>query len=244
VDTGASMSVLHSKLSQILPVHNKNKLKPYEKDLKMADGRNIRFLGTVKLPIVLDDQIIWQNFVVAEIDIPVVLVYDFMFENKCVIDIPSQSLVLKNQTIKCELESQIPRLLKISLDQRVTIPGRSEIVLQAKPLKKLPYGTTLIMDTTSPSLKKKGILVAKALYKVGEEKLPLRVMNVTDKPQILYNNTCVGTAETVFHDDILGGINDQEKCVSLTEHLVIDKCKGNLNENQNLAVKRVTIEKR
>ena len=130
MDTGASMSVLHSKLYRNLPVHNKNKLQLYEQELKMADGRNVRPLGTIQLPIVLDGQIIWQNFVVAEIDIPVVLGYDFMFENKCVIDIPSQSLDLNNQIIKCELESQIPRLFKISLDQRVTIPNRSEIILQ------------------------------------------------------------------------------------------------------------------
>lgn len=96
------MSVLHSKLYQNLHVHNKNKLKPNEIELKMADGRNIRPLGTIKLPIVLDEQIIWQNFVVAEIDIPVVLGSDFMFEKKCVIDIPSKYLVPNNQTIKCD----------------------------------------------------------------------------------------------------------------------------------------------
>ena len=244
VDTGASMSVLHSKIYQNLPAQNKNKLKPYENELKMADGRNVKPLGTIRLPLVLDEQMIWQNFVVAEIDVPVVLGYDFMFENKCVIDIPKQTLLLNNQTIKCELESQIPRLFKISLDQRVTIPPRSEVVLKAKPLKELPYGTTLIMDTTSPSLSNKGILVAKTLYRVGEENLPLRVMNVTDKPQILYKNTCAGTAETVSHDDILGTINDQTKSVSLPEHLalVIDKCKGNLSESQNLAVQELLLK--
>ena len=74
------------------------------------------------------------------------------------------------------------------------------------------------MEKTSPSLKKRGILVAKTLYKVGEEKLPLRVMNVTDKSQILHKNTCAGTAETAFHDDILSSINDQAKCVSLKQN--------------------------
>ena len=61
------MSVLHSKLYQNLHVHNKNKLQPYENELKMADGRNVRPLGTITLPIVLDEQIIWQNLLLQKL---------------------------------------------------------------------------------------------------------------------------------------------------------------------------------
>jgi hypothetical protein len=42
----------------------------------------------------------------------------------------------------------------------------------------------------------------------------------------------------------LGSINDQAKCFSLPEHLalVIDKCKCNLNESQNLAVEELILK--
>jgi hypothetical protein len=33
----------------------------------MADGRNVRPLGTITLPIVLDEQIIWQNLLLQKL---------------------------------------------------------------------------------------------------------------------------------------------------------------------------------
>ena len=80
VDTEASMSVLHSKIFKNLPPHNKNKIQPYQNELRMADGRSVTPVGIIKLPILLDNQIILQSFFVAEIDTPVILGYDFMFE--------------------------------------------------------------------------------------------------------------------------------------------------------------------
>lgn len=116
LDTGASMSVLNPKIFDSLPDHCKTKLQPYENNLKMADGHNVRPLGTVKLPLLIDNQYIYQIFVIADIDIPIVLGYDFMYNNQCVIDVPNKNILLNSQTVDCHLESQIPSLFKISID--------------------------------------------------------------------------------------------------------------------------------
>ena len=225
VDTGASMSVIHSKIYRNLSSHTQNRLEPYESKLKMADGRQVQPLGKIKLPLAIDNQIIWQNFIVAEIDLPIVLGYDFLYENKCIIDVLSQSLVLNNMTVNCDLESKVPRLCRIAIDQKVIIPARSEAIIHAKPVHDIPLGTTVVMDGTSQKLKNKGILVAKTIYNIGEDKLPVRVINMSDKPQVLYKNTCVGTAEPLSPDNILSSISNQPECGSLPEHLqmVIDK---------------------
>jgi hypothetical protein len=44
----------------------------------------------------------------AGIIIPVVLGFDFMNQNKCVIDVSSRTMQLNNQCIPCQLESQLP----------------------------------------------------------------------------------------------------------------------------------------
>ncbi|CAG2235842.1 unnamed protein product [Mytilus edulis] len=220
------MSVLNPKIFDSLPEHCKTKLQPYENNLKMADGHNVRPLGTVKLPLLIDNQYIYQIFVIADIDIPIVLGYDFMYNNQCVIDVPNKNILLNSQTVDCHLESQIPSLFKISIDEQVTIPPNSETIIHALPNEKLPYGTTMILDNTSQSFKNKGVLVAKSICTFKGDNLPLRVMNLTDLPQTLYKNTCAGTAETICSENILGNINAEPELV-LPEHMqvVMEKCK-------------------
>ena len=233
LDTGASMSVLNPKIFDSLPEHCKTKLQPYENNLKMADGHNVRPLGTVKLPLLIDNQYIYQIFVIADIDIPIVLGYDFMYNNQCVIDVPNKNILLNSQTVDCHLESQIPSLFKISIDEQVTIPPNSETIIHALPNEKLPYGTTMILDNTSQSFKNKGVLVAKSICTFKGDNLPLRVMNLTDLPQTIYKNTCAGTAETICSENILGNINAEPELV-LPEHMqvVMEKCKSNLKTDQ------------
>lgn len=240
VDTGASTSVIHSKIYRNLSNQNQNRLEPYESKLKMADGRQVQPLGKIKFPLAIDNQIIWQNCIVAEIDLPIVLGYDFLYENKCIIDGLSQPLVLNNMTVNCDLESQMPRLCRIAIDQKVIIPA-SEAVVHVKPVHDMPLGTTVVMDEISPKLKNKGILVAKTIYNIGEDKLPVRVINLSDKPQVVYKNTCAGTAEPLSPDNILTSISNQPECGSLPDHLhmVIDKCKTNLDDSQYQAVKQL-----
>ncbi|CAG2186669.1 unnamed protein product [Mytilus edulis] len=199
----------------------------------MADGHNVRPLGTVKLPLLIDNQYIYQIFVIADIDIPIVLGYDFMYNNQCVIDVPNKNILLNSQTVDCHLESQIPSLFKISIDEQVTIPPNSETIIHALPNEKLPYGTTMILDNTSQSFKNKGVLIAKSICTFKGDNLPLRVMNLTDLPQTLYKNTCAGTAETICSENILGNINAEPELV-LPEHMqvVMEKCKSNLKTDQ------------
>ena len=44
----------------------------------MADGSEVRILGTMNLQLFIDNQVIHQLKLVADIEIPVVLVFDFM----------------------------------------------------------------------------------------------------------------------------------------------------------------------
>jgi hypothetical protein len=53
----------------------------------MADGSEVRILGTMNLPLFIDNQVIHQLMLVADIEIHVVLGFDFMNQNKCVIDV-------------------------------------------------------------------------------------------------------------------------------------------------------------
>jgi hypothetical protein len=46
--------------------------------MRMADGSELRILGTINLPLFIDNQVIHQLMLVADVEIPVVLVFDCM----------------------------------------------------------------------------------------------------------------------------------------------------------------------
>jgi hypothetical protein len=54
------------------------RLKTSNQKLRMTDGRELRILGTINLPLFIDNQVIHQLMLVADVEIPVVLVFDFM----------------------------------------------------------------------------------------------------------------------------------------------------------------------
>ena len=46
--------------------------------LRMADGSELRILGTINIPLFIDNQFIHQLMLVADVEIPAVLGFDFM----------------------------------------------------------------------------------------------------------------------------------------------------------------------
>jgi hypothetical protein len=54
------------------------RLKTSNQKMRMAHGSELRILGTINLPLFIDNQIIHQLMIVADVEIPVVLVFDFM----------------------------------------------------------------------------------------------------------------------------------------------------------------------
>jgi hypothetical protein len=54
------------------------RLKTSNLKMRMADGSELRILGTINLPLFIDNQVIHQLMLVADVEIPVVLVFDFM----------------------------------------------------------------------------------------------------------------------------------------------------------------------
>jgi hypothetical protein len=55
--------------------------------MRMADGSELRILGTINLPLYIDNQVIHQLMLVADVEIPVVLVFDNMNKNKYCVEL-------------------------------------------------------------------------------------------------------------------------------------------------------------
>ena len=54
------------------------RLKTSNQKMRMADGSELRILGTINLPLFIDNQVIHQLKLVADVEISVVFVFDYM----------------------------------------------------------------------------------------------------------------------------------------------------------------------
>ena len=145
------------------------RLKTSNQKLRMADGSEVRILGTINLPLFIDNQVIHQLMLVADIEIPVVLGFDYMKQSKCVIDACSRTMQLNNQCIPCQLENQVPSLFRITVRENVTIPSQSEMIILANPVGTILSETHFTIDSTTNTLTNKGILVAKSLCALAND---------------------------------------------------------------------------
>ena len=232
IDTGSTMSVLHTKLFDRLPDQVKKKLIPFHSDLQMANGSSVTPLGSISLPLYIENQVIYQNMIEAEIEIPAVLGYDFLSTNRCVIDISNYQIILNSQTFNCLLESQLPSLFRITLGKKITVPPRCEMIVKSNPLNDLPVGSNILIDSTADSLKSKGVLVAKALCTSESDGLPIRVINVSDHPQTISKNTFAATAEPVPGENILNKLPEPSSNEIPQFKEIFDRCRDLVTKDQ------------
>ena len=146
VDTGSTVSILHTLRFQSLSEELKQKLQPTPFTLKMADRCPVPCVGTANLPIQVGNKVYLQDVLVAEIEAPFVLGYDFMYKNNCLIDICQGTLSFKDQAVQCLPESKMPSAFKISLNKTIEIPANSETITYGTFKENEPHFSTEIFE--------------------------------------------------------------------------------------------------
>ena len=130
IDTGANTSIIHPKKYYSIPESARSKLQTVTRSIRLADGGKIQPLGEVILPLFIPDVgTLYQNFLVAETNEPLVLGYDFFHKHQCVIDLTNNTLQIEGKTVDCCLESKLLSLFRIKLTETITIPSNSEMIV-------------------------------------------------------------------------------------------------------------------
>ena len=139
---------------------------------------------------------------IADIEVPMILGYDFLYEHDCSISVKDSCLRLGNKNIKCHLQSQsVNTVFKICLDESITVPPWIEMMVKGKINDEngyLSHTSELVIESKTDSvLEKQGILVAKTLVNASNGFIPLRVINLNSQPQSLHIKTVAAIAEPV-----------------------------------------------
>jgi hypothetical protein len=154
---------------------------------------------------------------------------------------------LNNQCILCQLESQVPSLFRITVRENVTIPSQSEMIIPAKSVGTILSVTNFAIDSTTDTLKNKGILVAKSLCSLTNDVIPLNLINVSDKPRTIYKNTCAAMGQTVIDQDIIPIENlprlesECEEAIPNQFQVILDRCQDQLANDQMEKLKSLLV---
>ena len=127
IDTGSMVSIIHTKRFYLLPMLIRETVSPTRCVLRMADGRPVGCKGTTFLPLCIGSKV-YQQVLIADIEAPFLIGYDFLYDKQCSLDISKGLLLFPDQTIDCKLESEMPMRFKIAIGETVEIPANSEMI--------------------------------------------------------------------------------------------------------------------
>lgn len=200
VDTGATISLLRPEKYYAIPEDKRPLLEPYTTKIRMGDGASINALGCAIFPLNIGGSLMPQKMVVANIEVAGVLGYDFLYENGVDINVREGSLSMHGITIKCQLESKLPAVFRINTCETVTIPANSEMIIRGKvhgvQIQETDSKPVLI-ESDGGCLGEKNVLVARSLVLIQGMSVPLRLANLSNVPQTIYNNTFAAKCEPV-----------------------------------------------
>ena len=192
--------------------------------LLMADGGPVGCKGTTFLPLCIGGKVYHQQVLIADIEAPFVVGYNFLYDKQCSLDISKGQLLFPDQTIDCKLESEMPRVFKIALSETVEIPANSEVITSGIFSENTPHFSTAIIDEYTNKLAEKGIFV----YKLRKtfSKFYRRYFDLISKFQVgLKSLLRQGLSEPDFYGDlvyklkkIVGSSNFSAQFIKIISH--------------------------
>ena len=202
IDTGASISVLHPSQYYALPEDLRPKLRQDCGNLRMADGGQVIPVGHAKFPLTINGITVEHRLIVADVEAPLVIGFDFMREQRCILDIGRGLLTFKGEQIQCSHDAADParvtsRDLKITMLDTVIVPPASEMIVRGKIDMGDINSPDVLVEPCDSKLLSKSILVARSLVRPVNGEIPLRIINLSDSPQQIYQNTYAATGEIV-----------------------------------------------
>lgn len=201
VDTGANVSIINTSVYR--KMNPLPELQSSKMNMKMADGKCIHAKGIATMNVTLAGISVQHEFWIVDIDedIEGLLGFDFLKAHKCVLDVGNSQFKLNGHIVKCSTFScNYMRCCRVVLEDTSVVPAGSEMLLQGKVLDTDSVPKTGLVIPTEKFTEKYKLIVGKAVVDLSKEKVPIRVLNVSDKSIKLYPRTVVGHCEAVTID--------------------------------------------
>ncbi|GBM15017.1 Retrovirus-related Pol polyprotein from transposon 297 [Araneus ventricosus] len=234
VDTGANVTLLRTDLAQKLKeqlIYTGPNI-----SLKTATGEKTEIRGKLDASIECGSRKFHHRIYVADVTDPCILGLDFLKKFNFTVDLEKNEIRTGGEEIPLFSASvQHSKLCSVLVKKRTIIPARSECLIQGIP--EAPGQFRYAVTDFPSQVSQKGVLVAATLVDLEMEVIPVRVLNLNNKPKILDKGDVIATCEPVV--DIVARpqeFSGAQHLQSTLENLQI------LNEEQRIAVRKLLNE--
>ena len=194
-------------------------------NLEVADGGFVASQGSALLDIKVGQRILKQRFIIAEMTSPVILGFDIIRDQECIIDGGKALVWVGGELIPCQARQDAPATFRVTLDKTITVPALTERLVEAN-INGHPHYTCAIMEPSEALINRKQVLIAKSVVDPGGGKIFLRIANLQDEPVTLYRRTVAGTCSALdeIPSDVTGRVS------ALTSMPMMDQTPPHLQE--------------
>ena len=211
----------------------------------MADGGTIHSLGETKVSIKICNHDYNHSVLLAEVEADAVIGFDFLKQHGCIVNFKSGDIQLN----KDEPTLSSGNSINILLSEKTTIPAFSETIIPGILQNGNTEGVTCQAVLAEPSSKfkaKEGLLLARMLVNSDQKDIPLRVVNVGNKPILLQEKMKVATCETVTDVDnpipSVSTIHDDSEAVAIDDHNISSKIPSHLTKLYEDCIGSLTLK--
>ncbi|GBM88129.1 hypothetical protein AVEN_58462-1 [Araneus ventricosus] len=190
VDTGANVTLLRTDLAQKLKeqlIYTASHI-----SLKTATGEKTEIRGKLDAFIECGSRKFHHRIYVADITDPSILGLDFLQKFNFTVDLQKNEIRTGGDEIPLFSTSvQHSKSCSVLAKQRTIIPARSECLIQAVP--EVPGQFRYAVTDFPSQASQKGVLVAATFVDLEMEAIPVRVLNLNNKPKILEKGAVIAT---------------------------------------------------
>lgn len=219
VDTGANVTIMRRDFARKL---NEEILwTPPCVTLQTVTGDKIPINGKVNIKIRFGNTYYDHTVFVAEISDIFILGLDFLKKYNFVLDFKNNSLhsTSEDVTLFQVGTGDITSCRQITAKMDLTIPARTEVFLvgSADEHDNFRLGLTEFPDCTNFP---KGVMVASTLVDLSQESIPVRVLNISDKPKVIRKGEVLATCAPVTCIEKSSSLRSNEPPENLRKELL------------------------
>ena len=247
VDTGSNISIVRP---DILSEEQRERVRPVNCSLRTVTGEKAPIHGRSKLHLEIGTMKLPHELWIADIHDECILGLDFLQRHDCQVNLKGGSLIIGEEEVPLKQSTPItPRCRKVTLTEGVCLPPLTEMVVPVRMERDVLFSSWGLLEPVDVPRFCEGVLVARTLVDLREDRVPLRVMNLTEQEQRLDKGTqlanCVSVASIENASSVVA--RRVEKCqvpVTLPPHLkdLYDRSVAGLDGDESTRIYQLLVE--
>ncbi|XP_033761565.1 uncharacterized protein LOC117343329 [Pecten maximus] len=193
VDTGSTVTIVSRDVFDRIREDDRPSMENMDKLIKTANGSRLEVVGAGVLSFSLGARTVEMTTVIADLTIDGLLGMDFMIEQGCMVDIAQGLLRMCDINIPLLFEGSYG-CYRVAVSENICLPPASEMIVVGNVIaeKRSRIPGTCVLEPTDRFISADRALVARAAVSPAANCVPVRLMNITEEPQMIYGGTIVG----------------------------------------------------